>query len=677
MRFNQVVLTNFGMFRGTQSLDLRLRDSTGIRPIVLVGGRNGAGKTTLLEAVRLCLHGRLAFGSRVTDVAYQGYLRDRMHRASGLHATAEYTSVSVEFEYSHLGERSRYLVQRAWEPRGSSGVKEMIRVLRDDKPLDDVDSELWPEFVRSMIPPGVAQLFFFDGEKIKRFAEEETEALALGESIKSLLGLDLVERLQADLDVFSAKQARRTARDRTAKRLRDLDKELTALNGELGKAYSEAASLAGEHANLEAEIFEIEERLALSGEGLATRREDLRQEEANLSAELAATEKSARELLDGAAPFLLCLRIGSRLIRQLDAEKALRDWDVGQAQALDAVSTVRAQLTAGANRRRYIDDRVAEWVEQTITGVEEKIKVPPEQLRNVVVAHGLSERDQARCEQTLDVAAPALLQRFSLAAKKLVALDAELRECRTRINRLPEAKELAPIVSELSAVQEKQARVSLTRTLVDERIRALGSDILVRERERRKLEADVAASDKATRCLVLAAQAREAAAEYLRRLTVSKTLELERQALESFQRLSRKEKFVHRLRISPETFAVTLYDANGEVIPKVALSAGEKQIYAVSLLWGLAKVSGRPLPMIIDTPLGRLDSLHRSNLVQHYFPEAAHQVILLSTDTEVDRVHYDDLQRRTSHAYRLVDREGWTEAEEGYFWEKLNVDAYT
>jgi DNA sulfur modification protein DndD len=549
----------------------------------------------------------------------------------------------------------------------------MIRVLRDDKPLDDVDTELWPEFVRSMIPSGVAQLFFFDGEKIKRFAEEETEALALAESIKALLGLDLVERLQADLDVFSAKHARRTARERTARRLRELDTELEALNGEISKAQMNAASLADEHAKLEAEILKVEERLALNGEGFATRREDLRQEEANLSAELAATEKRARELLDGEAPFLFCPRTGARLIRQLDIERALREWKIGRVHALDSAKTIRARLTAPANRRGRVSDKASEWVARVIGDVEKELAVPPENLRGVAIAHGLSELDQQRCVQILQVAAPALARRFSLDAKRLIALEGELRECRFRLNRLPETKELAPIVTELSALQERQARISLDRTLLDERIKALGNEILVRERDKRKIEADEAAADKTSRRLVMAAQTREAAAEYLRRLTVAKTTELERQALDSFQHLSRKDDFVHRLRINPETYAVTLYDAKGEIIQKSSLSAGEKQIYAISLLWGLAKVSGRPLPMIIDTPLGRLDSYHRSNLVKNYFPAAAHQVILLSTDTEVDRAYYDELRPQTSRAFRLVDRKGWTEAEEGYFWEAAHV----
>lgn len=674
MRLNKLVLRNFGVFRGEQTLDLRLREGDGNRPIVLVGGHNGAGKTTLLEAVRVCLHGRLALGPRVTDVAYQAYLRERLHRSADLDVAAPYASVGLEFEYSHLGKQSRYFVQRGWEPRGAQGVKEGIRVLRDDEPLDDVDSELWSEFVRSLVPPGVAQLFFFDGEKIKRLAEEETEAIALGESIKALLGLDLVERLQADLDVFTAKQMKRTARAKAAKRLKELDTELKRLRGELAKLEEEAARLADANSQLEAQIAGAEDRLAQSGEGLATRREDLRQEEANLAAELTATEKSARDLLDGAAPFLFCPKVSGRLVRQVGLEHKRQAWEIGCESAHEAVRTARARLMVAAKDK--VADQAYAWIEETLREVESELQEAPESVRGVRVLHALSELERNSCVQTLEVEAPALKRRFSLQAKKLVALEGELRECRTRLNRIPEADELSPLVSELSALQEKQAKVGLDRTLLDERRAALQKEVGVRERERERLEKAEMASARASVRLALAGQAREAAAEYLRRLTVAKTTELERQALESFKQLCRKDRFVEGLRINPETFAVSIYDSKGELIPKSSLSAGEKQIYAISLLWGMARVSGRPLPMIVDTPLGRLDTHHRTNLVKHYFPMASHQVIVLSTDTEVDRAHYDDLQPKTSHTYRLFDREGWTEAREGYFWEGEDVAAH-
>ena len=125
------------------------------------------------------------------------------------------------------------------------------------------------------------------------------------------------------------------------------------------------------------------------------------------------------------------------------------------------------------------------------------------------------------------------------------------------------------------------------------------------------------------------------------------------------------------LRIDPVTFEVTLYGKGGVPVPKDSLSAGEKQIYAISLLWALSKISGRPLPLIIDTPLGRLDRTHRQFLIERYFPVAAHQVIILSTDTEIDQNYFELLKPFVSHSVHLRSNVGgWTEAAAGYFWEE-------
>src|SRR5262249_5689232 len=120
------------------------------------------------------------------------------------------------------------------------------------------------------------------------------------------------------------------------------------------------------------------------------------------------------------------------------------------------------------------------------------------------------------------------------------------------------------------------------------------------------------------------------------------------------------------------TFQVTLFDRHDRPVPKKQLSAGEKQIYAISMLWALAQVSGRPLPMVIDTPLGRLDSDHRGHLVQRYFAHASHQVIILSTDTEIDQTYFRELSPAVSHSYHLRydPGESRTVVEDGYFWSR-------
>jgi DNA sulfur modification protein DndD len=96
-----------------------------------------------------------------------------------------------------------------------------------------------------------------------------------------------------------------------------------------------------------------------------------------------------------------------------------------------------------------------------------------------------------------------------------------------------------------------------------------------------------------------------------------------------------------------------LVDKARRDVPKNTLSAGEKQIYAVAVLWALARTSGRVLPMIVDTPLARLDSDHRTAIIQRYFTSASHQVIVLSTDTEVDHTLLELLGQSVSHTFQL------------------------
>jgi DNA sulfur modification protein DndD len=156
------------------------------------------------------------------------------------------------------------------------------------------------------------------------------------------------------------------------------------------------------------------------------------------------------------------------------------------------------------------------------------------------------------------------------------------------------------------------------------------------------------------------------------KLTLKKLNKLEVEVTECFRYLLHKSNLVHRVAIDSENFRLSLYDPNGQPLPKQRLSAGEKQLLAIAFLWGLARVSGRNLPVAIDTPLGRLDSSHRNNLVERYFPTASHQVILLSTDTEIGKAEVQQLRKQEAIAREYLlkydTQKRQTTVEEGYFW---------
>jgi DNA sulfur modification protein DndD len=176
--------------------------------------------------------------------------------------------------------------------------------------------------------------------------------------------------------------------------------------------------------------------------------------------------------------------------------------------------------------------------------------------------------------------------------------------------------------------------------------------------------------EDALRMVQLAERTRGAMQEFLHRATAQKIERLSVLITECFRFLLRKETLVERIRIDPADFGVSLHDPAGQVLPRQRLSEGEKQIFAISLLWGLARASARPLPAVIDTPMARLDAAHRRHLVERYFPNASHQVVILSTDTEVDRQAYQALQPAIARAYHLSydDKTKATVGEEGYFW---------
>ena len=142
--------------------------------------------------------------------------------------------------------------------------------------------------------------------------------------------------------------------------------------------------------------------------------------------------------------------------------------------------------------------------------------------------------------------------------------------------------------------------------------------------------------------------------------------------LDSLRNLMRKENLITEIAIDPVTYAVELRGSSGQPLTAEQLSVGERQLLAVALLWGLARASGQPLPVVIDTPLGRLDSSHRHHLLDRYFPHASHQVVLLSTDTEIDADAWQGA--RAAHRALLPagvrsSRRG-VHGPSGYFWEQ-------
>lgn len=672
MLIRRIILDNFGLYGGHHEFDLLPRQKYNrVRPIILFGGKNGAGKTTLLEAVRLALYGRTALGSRVRQVDYDAYLRGRIHRSRGDHLPSTQARVAVEFDYVRMGEVKTWRAERSWKLRGSQGAEESFTLFENGRAVRDIESDLAESFAREIVPEGLSQLFFFDGEKIRELAEDATGDDKLADSIKALLGLDMVERLSADLSIYASRKSSELADDDEVSRLKKIDQELVDLSQQEESLTEEVSSLQTKIDGIQSEIHNAETELRREGHVFSRQRDDLKAREAVLRADIERQEAEVRSHCERVFPFALCPAIAGRLRIQIEEEAEQQRRQYLDAELRAAADGLLARIVGIRQSNACRTKAAAQVVDALIEGTREYFD---DRLsgtnKNSDPFLSLSPSDAAATneilEQAVTISAPAVAQ----LCRRLEQDFRELETVRRDLERVPSDDVTGPIVQRIQQLHERLGgmREKLRQQEDDrDRVRLKVQDA---ERRKRRLQDSISKRDTMSKKLEQVSRVRAALDDYLEELTTRKIDDLRRAVVECFNRLARKGDVIRDIEINPHTFAVTLFDQTGTAIPKSELSSGEKQIYAISMLWGLARTSGRPLPMIVDTPLARLDSDHRRTLCRNYFPHASHQVIVLSTDTEVDQDLFKELSPNVSHSFHLeFDPRQWkTTASEGYFW---------
>ena len=156
---------------------------------------------------------------------------------------------------------------------------------------------------------------------------------------------------------------------------------------------------------------------------------------------------------------------------------------------------------------------------------------------------------------------------------------------------------------------------------------------------------------------------------YTLELQKRKTGTLGKTITECYKKLANKKNLIQEIVMDPETLDMQYLDEKGDAVSKESLSAGEKQLMVIAILWALALCSKKKLPVIIDTPLSRLDSQHRTSIISTYFPNASDQTIILSTDTEIDHNYYEMMKESVGDEFTLIYSEETksTSIEKGYF----------
>ena len=662
MRFKRLAIEGYKSFR--YLTEILFPTSQNGKSIFLIGGMNGAGKTSFMESINLCLYGAKP------DLIYNAI--NRQEKAEG--------NFSVALELTlETDEGAEIIVKRSWSTGNTANPKpkdleERLIVIRDGQRVSFQTKQMWQDFIRALIPPGITPFFFFDGEKIQEIAADEHSEVRLQSSLEAALGIEFIKRLTDDL-LYIKNQERQGFVDIS-------DADLEFKQSELKKERSKLERRRKEHTEAQQDLDafrqqydEAKKRFQAAFHTEPEARETLRENEKKriqASTRLGQVDNEIKTLCEKALPLAMASKLFGGLKRRIEAERgsiqqdAIRDNAAALTQTLlRAVEEPEPlyRVPLNADQRAELEQRILKLLRRGLD---------PNQARAIL---NLSERDAARILHRIEEIESSDLFRLSSLLDERRSLDAEIQRLDSALQ--PSASS----ASERELFEQLQAEMESCSTQIgrkSQQLQSLNEDLLNLDKRLRDLEAEISrlyerhqvSREKAefiTECDAIASLLDQ----FIVRLRESKVYLLQEKTFEMYRQLSSRSGLIKDLLIDPKTYEVSLHDRHGSAIRKSGLSAGEKEIFAVSLLWGLAQTSQLRLPIIIDTPLSRLDSSHRNHIVHDYFPNAGEQVVILSTDTEVDAAYYAQLKPYLAGAGMLAfdQRQELTNFQPGYFWE--------
>jgi DNA sulfur modification protein DndD len=664
MIFTELVIENFGAYAGKQTIDLRPRNDHSVRPIILLGGMNGGGKTTLMDAIRLALYGQRAKCSSRGNLGYSEFLSQSVNSQA---TSAQIAKIELSFEDIFAGYWQQFKIIRAWN-RDIKDGKDSLSIEREARYDSNLEKN-WDEYIESILPLGISNLFLFDGEQVKELAELDIPPPTVVEAINNLLGLELAEKLSVDLSVLVNRKRKALANKEQLLTIEEIEQKLLVKRQKKQQLKTEFVEIEKKLTQSHKQSDRATAKFNQQGGKIAAQREIVEAKIQDFNSQLQNKRQELIKLAESSLPLGLITSLLNHAEKQ--GKQEAKSQQLKQAQGI---------LVAR-------DQKLLDYLKDISLSTESIDQVDFFlATENKIIADSI----QDTADIYLDLIPKQLQQLISISQDRLSLetqassnLIQEIEQLKTQIDntetQLATAASPEDYQKLVDAVESSKAAVVQYKTKYDiskDKLQNIEQEIerLQQDLNRKLKNYSEEAIDKIgdEHIIKSATKVQETLKLFKEKLTLKKLNKLETEVKDCFLYLLHKSNLINRVTIDSDRFKLELYDRTGQLFPKQRLSAGEKQLLAIAFLWGLARVSGRNLPVAIDTPLSRLDSSHRHNLVERYFPTASHQVILLSTDTEIGEKEVNTLREQKAIAQEYLlkynPHQHQTTIEKGYFW---------
>lgn len=718
MKINKLELKNFKSYEDKTSFDFR---TTSDKNIVLIGGKNGAGKSTIFEAIKLCIYGPMAYKYQGFNSSYISKVKSNLNNNSLKNNTVD-AFVSIDLEIDERTEKNTYTLIRQWT-FNEKKLEEKFLVYKNYSsiPLDTEELNYFENYITSIISPKIFEFFFFDGEHLSQFFIGKNSNIHLKQSLLSLCNFDTFDILKNT--IISNTRGHKNG-DNEIELAKDeyikLEEEVNKLTNKEYILIDEIIEIENNIDNLQTTKARFEKEFRKKGGVLAEERQAFNYRTMELESRRTIINQNIKDFCNEMLPFLIIKDRIFTLKKQVQSESNSLIYN-----------QLKNKLSTDYIKKLLIDKIDKSSLDEIATTVSQVLidDIAPKNIdSNFEPIHLLSADESNSLLSLVDTVLGFNNHSILDLFEEYREINSELAEIRAKLNSSLEDESLNQYIEEISTLSGEigkllEVKSNLYSTINELRLK-LSETIIARDKSKTKyielLQSNKVIDMSAELILMLE--------DIINTLTENKTKEIQEKFMNIFRKIIQKDNFIDFIDID-DNFNVSLYinkafnslelenliknigydeiekkfgtlflkdlfkeyniknknelydriKSNSketfiELKTKVDInefSSGEKQIYILCLYWALLKASDIEIPFIIDTPYARIDETHRNNITNRYLSTISNQVIILSTNTEIDEKAYIEIKPKLNGEYLIEydDKNRKTIQNEGYFFE--------
>lgn len=717
MIINSIKLKNFRSYEDETEFSFSPKDN---KNIVLIGGENGAGKSTLFEAIKLCIYGPMSYGYLGINSNYLTKIKNNINNNAFKNDIVK-CDISISLSFKEGTQVNEYTLNRNWEYINQR-IVENFEVIKNGTLLNEDEINYFNRYLQSVLPPSLFDFFFFDGEELTEFFIGKNSSNSLKDAVLQLFNYDTFNILKKQLLSFQRNISKnnnslndiQALYDESLNRVKTAKSQIELFTSQLESKEIELDELIVKKNNLD-------EEFKSSGGILENERAEITSKINKLENERSIINQEIKDFCNDILPFIIVSDLLADTKKQIEKEENISSYKAVKNKLSGEV------IKKSFNSIPTLNNSSADFNEIAITILNNMFDV--KEIENISEILLLSDDQKVNVLSTItsiisnnETYKNSLINNFD----KLKSIAMDLKAYRDKLNSTVSGELVENYLKEIEAINTVILNTQNSILTLKHDLDNSNEELKNAEYHYTRVKNQYTSSLQNNNVLELSANVTEYLDALLATLTKDKLRLIEENFIDIFKTIIRKNEYVSSIVID-DSFESTLYVTRGyssleiqniisnlgindiskkyglmfiedllnkypvssltelmeylnnnpswesiEVRTKVNVndfSKGEKQIYILCLIWALIKSSGVEVPFIIDTPYARIDESHRKTLTVDYLPNISKQVIILSTNEEIDSDLYNVIKPYICDEYLLLYNESArkTEVKKGYF----------